>query len=127
MPWAKISRALCFLATIAACISGAARSDEPVQVSGYFCGAKNEQVAFLQRQVFGENEEIAANTINKAVGRQSCAFYLPAHAIPVNDQTVMRDGIVYKMQSYVFLPEKVERWTGTYFGSLQPTKTFSEL
>jgi hypothetical protein len=40
---------------------------------------------------------------------------------------VMNDGIVYKVQSYIFLPEKVERWTGSYFGSMQVTKKFSEL
>jgi len=109
------------------CAASAARSDEPVRVSGYFCGAKNEQVAFLQREAAGDSEEIAANTVNKAVGKQTCAFFLPAHAIPANDQTVMSGGVVYKVQSFVFLPEKVERWTGTYFGSMQSTRTFSEL
>jgi hypothetical protein len=34
----------------------------------------------------------------------------------------MDGGLVFKVQSFIFLPEKVERWTGTYFGALQ-TKT----
>ena len=33
----------------------------------------------------------------------------------------MKDGLVYKLQSFVFLPEKVERWSGTVLGSLQTT------
>ena len=126
MPSPSLSRTILAL-TVGLSAIGAARSDEPVRVSGYFCGAKSEQVAFLAREAAGDNEEIAANVVNKSVGRQTCAFFLPAHAIPVGDETVMNDGIVYKVQSYVFLPEKVERWTGTYFGSMQPTRTFSEL
>ncbi len=127
MPCPSRSQTLLLLTTFGLCAAGAARSDEPVRVSGYFCGAKNEQVEFLAREAAGDSEEIAANTVNKAVGKQTCAFFLPAHAIPANDVTVMSDGVVYKVQSYVFLPEKVERWTGTYFGSMQPTRTFSEL
>ncbi len=127
MPCPSLSQSFLLLTACGLCAASAARSDEPVRVSGYFCGAKNEQVAFLEREAAGENEEIAANTVNKAVGKQTCAFFLPAHAIPAHDQTVMSGGIVYKVQSYIFLPEKVERWTGTYFGSLQSTKTFSEL
>ncbi len=126
MPNASLSRTILAL-TVGFSAIGAARSDEPVRVSGYFCSAKNEQVAFLAREAAGDSEEIAANAVNKVVGKQTCAFFLPAHAIPVGDETVMNDGLVYKVQSYVFLPEKVERWTGTYFGSMQPTKTFSEL
>jgi len=33
--------------------------------------------------------------------------------------TVMHDGLVFKLHSYLFLPEKVERWSGSVFGSLQ--------
>jgi hypothetical protein len=115
------------MSSVALCGGGPARSDDPVRVSGYFCGQKHEQVAFLQREAAGDTEEIAANEVNKVVGKQTCAFFLPASAIPVKDETVMHDGIVYKVQSFIFLPEKVERWTGTFFGSMQPTKTFSEL
>ena len=127
MPRPSLSQSSLLLTAFVLCAASAARSDEPVRVSGYFCGAKNEQVAFLQREAAGDSEEIAANTVNKAVGKQTCAFFLPAHAIPANDQTVMSGGVVYKVQSFVFLPEKVERWTGTYFGSMQSTRTFSEL
>jgi hypothetical protein len=127
MPFPSLSRPFLLFATFGLCAAGAAHSDEPMRVSGYFCGAKNEQVAFLERESAGDSEEIAANTVNKAVGKQTCAFFLPAHAIPANDETVMSGGVVFKVQSYVFLPEKVERWTGTYFGAMQPTKTFSEL
>jgi hypothetical protein len=31
----------------------------------------------------------------------------------------MRDGLVFKLHSFMFLPERVERWSGTVFGSLQ--------
>jgi hypothetical protein len=52
---------------------------------------------------------------------------MPAQAMPQRDKSVMRDGITFEMKSYVFLPEKVERWTGTYFGSLQPSKPSSKI
>ncbi len=45
----------------------------------------------------------------------------------MKDETVLNNGVVYKVQSFIFLPEKVERWTGSYFGSLQPARTYSEL
>jgi hypothetical protein len=31
---------------------------------------------------------------------------------------VIEEGLVFKLQSYMFLPEKVERWSGTVFGSM---------
>ncbi|MGO4685834.1 hypothetical protein [Hyphomicrobium sp. 2TAF46] len=127
MHWTNIWRASCLLATVIASAFATARADDPIRVSGYFCGAKSDQVAFLQREAAGDSEEIAANTVNKVVGKQSCAFFLPAHAIAANDQTVISGGVVYKVQSFIFLPEKVERWTGTYFGSMQSAKTYSEL
>jgi hypothetical protein len=107
--------------------SGPVYSDAPQRVRGYFCGTKSEQVAFLQRLAAGDSEEIAANVVNKSAGKQTCAYFLPATAIPARDQTVMDDGLVFKVQSFVFLPEKVERWTGTYFGSLQSKPKFSTL
>ncbi|SFV34074.1 hypothetical protein [Hyphomicrobium facile] len=127
MQWTNVWRASCLLAVTTACAFGAARADDPVRVSGYFCGAKKDQIAFLQREAAGDTGEIAANTVNKAAGKQTCAFFLPAQAIAMNDQTVISDGIVYKVQSFVFLPEKVERWTGTHFGSMRSTKPVREL
>lgn len=115
------------LSSVALYAAEPAQSDDPVRVSGYFCDQKHEQVAFLQREAAGDSEEIAANEVNKVVGKQTCAYFLPANAIPVKDETVMNNGLVYKVQSFIFLPEKVERWTGTYFGSMQSTRTFSEL
>jgi len=127
MPLASLPRIALFLSAIGVCAAGSAQSDEPVRVSGYFCGAKHEQVAFLRREAAGDPEEIAANEVNKVVGKQTCAFFLPAHAILAHDETVMSGGVVYKVQSFIFLPEKVERWTGSYFGSMQTTRSFSEL
>lgn len=127
MPLVSISRIALLVSSVIICASAPARSDDPVRVSGYFCGQKHEQVAFLQREAAGDTEEIAANEVNKVAGKQTCAFFLPASAFPVKDETVMSNGVVYKVQSFIFLPEKVERWTGAYFGSMQSTRTFSEL
>lgn len=129
MLWPTLTRSALALGLVAGAITASdAGSDRPERISGYFCGAMNEQIAFLQHTAAGETEEIAANAVNKVVGKQTCAFFLPANAVPVSDKTVMNDGLVYKMQSYLFLPEKVERWTGTYFGVMQaPPRTFSEL
>ena len=62
---------------------------------------------------------MAANAVNKSLGKFSCAYYTPADAIYTGEHTVIRDGLVFKLHSFVFLPEKVERWSGTVFGSLQ--------
>lgn len=112
-----LSLALAFAATAGWSI--AALSDAPTRVRGYFCGAKSAQVAYLQRLAAGDSEEIAANVVNKSAGKQTCAYFLPASAILTKDQTVIDGGMVFKVQSFIFLPEKVERWTGTFFGSLQ--------
>jgi hypothetical protein len=114
------------LATIAGW-SIAASSEAPIRVRGYFCGAASEQIAYMQRLAAGDSEEIAANTVNKSAGKQTCAYFLPADAIPLKDRTIMNGGMVFKVQSFVFLPEKVERWTGTYFGSLQTTSKFGDI
>jgi hypothetical protein len=90
------------------------------RVKGYFCNEKTDSVAFLMEQARGENEIMAANAVNKAIAKFSCAYYLPADAIHTGEHTVMRDGLVFKLQSYVFLPEKVERWSGSVLGSLAP-------
>lgn len=89
------------------------------RVRGYFCNAKNDSVAFLVEQAKGENEIMAANAVNKRIAEFSCAYYMRADAIRTGEQTVMEDGLVFKLQKFLFLPEKVERWSGTVFGSLQ--------
>ncbi len=76
-------------------------------------------INFLMYQAKGENEEMAANAVNKEIAKASCAYYLPADAIYTGEHTVMRDGLVFKLHSYVFLPEQVERWSGSVLGSLQ--------
>lgn len=128
MQWSILPGITCCL-TLAVSFIGSisARSDSPERVRGYFCGAKSEQVAYLQRLAAGDSEEIAANVVNKTVGKQTCAYFLPADAIPAKDQTVIDDGLVFKVQSFVFLPEKVERWTGTYFGTLQPRAKYGNI
>lgn len=97
----------------------AGAEDATERVRGFFCDAKQDQVAFLTIQAEGENEEMAANAVNKSIAKMSCAYYLPAAAIPTGEHTVMDRGLVFKLESYVFLPEKVERWRGTVLGSLQ--------
>jgi len=128
MLWPALSRASLALFAVVALCPLAASSAQSERVSGYFCGAMREQIAFLRQTAAGESEEIAANDVNKAIGKQTCAYFMPADALPMSDKTVVNDGVVYKMQSYLFLPEKVERWTGTFFGVMQaPPKTFSTL
>ncbi len=99
--------------------AASAGSDQAERVRGYFCDAKADQIAFLTFKARGETEIMAANGVNKRVARMSCAPYLPVMAVPGREQTVMKDGLVYKLQSFLFLPEKVERWSGTVLGSLQ--------
>jgi hypothetical protein len=103
------------LAVVSACFLGVPAEAEDVteRVRGFFCDAKQDQVAFLTVQAEGENEEMAADAVNKSIAKASCAYYLPA--------TVMDRGLVFKLESYVFLPEKVERWRGTVLGSLRVT------
>jgi hypothetical protein len=109
------------LAVAAACslVVPAGAEDATERVRGFFCDAKQDQVAFLTIQAEGENEEMAANAVNKSIAKMSCAYYLPASALPTGEHTVMDRGLVFKLESYVFLPEKVERWRGTVLGSLQ--------
>jgi hypothetical protein len=42
-------------------------------------------------------------------------------AIHTGEHTVIEGGLVFKLQSYLFLPERVERWSGAVLGSLQQT------
>jgi hypothetical protein len=104
---------------IAAPVSTAETVPSPERVRGFFCNEKTDSINFLIYQAKGENEEMAANAVNKEIAKASCAYYLPADAIYTGEHTVMRDGLVFKLHSYVFLPEKVERWSGSVLGSLQ--------
>jgi hypothetical protein len=126
MPRTKMTCCLLALAT-GSMMGASAHSAAPVEVYGYFCSAKTEQVNFLERRAAGESEEVAANSVNKSSGKLACAYYMPAKAIPSHTDTVMNEGIVYSVQSYLFLPEKIERWTGNFFGSSQPRKPAGQL
>jgi hypothetical protein len=110
---------LCLLFAFLIIMVAAARAAEPETVRGYFCASEADQLSYLQHRAIGETTVMAANAVNKRAGKQSCAPYLPTPAIKKSDKTVIRDGIAYQMQSYVFLPEKVERWTGTFLGALR--------
>jgi hypothetical protein len=105
-------------ATAAALLVPAAADPAVERVRGFFCNDKADQVAFLSAQAKGENEEMAANAVNKSIAKFSCAYYRPADAIHTGEQTIIEDGLVFKLQKYLFLPEKVERWSGTVFGSM---------
>jgi hypothetical protein len=99
--------------------SNAGTAAMPERVQGFFCNEKTDSINFLLYQAQGENEEIAANAVNKAIAKFSCAYYLPATAIYTGEHTVMRDGLIFKLHSYRFLPEEAERWSGSVLGSLQ--------
>jgi hypothetical protein len=115
-------RSLTILAGVALLTLPAFANDEHTEkVRGFFCDGKSDHVAFLLKKAEGENDIMAANAVNKSLGKASCADYLPATAVPTGEKTVMSDGLVFKLQSFIFLPEKVERWTGTVLGSLQQT------
>jgi len=114
-------RSLTILAGIALLALPALANDRTERVRGFFCNGKSDHIAFLLKKAEGENDIMAANAVNKSLGIASCADYLPATAIPTGEKTVMSDGLVFKLQSFVFLPEKVERWTGTVLGSLKQT------
>jgi hypothetical protein len=97
----------------------AASADPAVEkVRGFFCNAKADQLAFLTLQAKGENEEMAANAVNKSIAKFSCAYYIPATAVHTGDHTVIDGGLVFKLQSFMFLPEKVERWSGSVLGAM---------
>ncbi|PPD01824.1 MAG: hypothetical protein CTY31_03585 [Hyphomicrobium sp.] len=95
-----------------------AMAGDPVRVGGYFCETRQDQIAFLKLRASGENEIMAANAVNKSAGKMSCADYISVEVIPGGEKVVMADGLVFKMQSFTFLPEKAERWAGTFFGTL---------
>lgn len=111
-------------APLALILSGAAtwvvaeESRPMTEVRGIFCDSDEATIAFLRNRAEGESEIIAANSVNKAMGKQVCAEFLPAMAIVGEEKTVMQDGLVFTIQSYIFQPENVTRWTGSYYGSL---------
>jgi hypothetical protein len=107
------------LAAAGASGTSADTSTAPERVRGFFCNAKDDSLNFLVAQAGGENEEMAANAVNKSLRAFSCAYYLPVDAIYTGEHTVIRDGLVFKLHSFIFLPERVERWSGSVFGSLQ--------
>lgn len=109
---------LVLLAATAGTSSFASAEPGSLKVEGYFCDAKADQLAFLNKKAEGENEIMASNSVNKSVGKASCAPYIVADAVPVSEQTVIDNGLVYVLRSYKFLPENVERWHGTVSGSL---------
>lgn len=116
----RVSRDAALAAVAALCLMLPASADPGVErVRGFFCNGKSDQVAFLALLAKGENEEMAANAVNKSIGKFSCAYYTPATAVHTGEQTVIDQGLVFKLQSYRFLPEKVERWSGAVFGSMQ--------
>lgn len=105
-----------------------ARAGEPaVKVEGYFCDAKADQLAFLNKKAAGENEIIASNSVNKAAGKASCMPFIVADAVPTSEQTVMDNGLVFILRSYKFLPENVERWHGTVAGALTQSAQRQEI
>jgi hypothetical protein len=110
-----------FVGALGVAHGASAANEQAETVRGYFCDAKADQIAFLNFKARGENEIMAANAVNKQIAKSSCAPYLPVKAIPGQEQTIMKNGLVYKLQSFTFLPEKVERWSGTVLGSLQTT------
>jgi len=116
----RVPRRHLYLAAAAALsLIPAASADPGVErVRGFFCNDRSDQIAFLALKARGENEEVAANAVNKSIAKLSCAYYIPATAVHTGEQTVVEDGLVFKLQSYLFLPEKVERWRGTVFGSM---------
>ena len=89
------------------------------RVRGFFCNEMSHSVDFLMQQTKGENEEIAANSVNKALAKFSCAYYMALNAIYTGEHTVMKRGMIFKLHSYVFLPERVERWSGSAVSTLQ--------
>ena len=66
----------------------------------------------------GDNEIMSADSVRKTLCRQTCAPYMSVEVIPGSEKTTVDRGLVFKIQSFTFLPEKSEKWAGTFFGSL---------
>jgi hypothetical protein len=114
-----LPRSLAGLLAVSLLVPAATADESTVRVKGYFCNEPSEQVAFLTLKAQGESDEMAANAVNKTARKLTCAYYRPATAVQTGEKTIMDGGVVYKVQGYLFLPERVERWTGTLFGSLR--------
>jgi len=114
----KASTAVAFLALSALSLAVQA-GESVVRVGGYFCDTTENQVAFLSELSAGENDIMAANAVNKSAGRMACADYISVDVIPNGEKLVMRGGRVFKVYSVIFLPEKVERWTGRLVDSFE--------
>ncbi len=98
---------------------GAAIAEEKTEkVKGYFCDTRSDLVQFLTEIARGESEVIAANAVNKSRGKQTCAFYLSLNAIAKEEKNHMERGVVYVVKSFIFLPERAEKWSGSTIGSL---------
>ena len=85
------------LAAIGMLIAPPVSTAEPVplpeRVRGFFCNEKTDSINFLMYQAKGENEEMAANAVNKEIAKASCAYYLPADALPERSaRTPMTNG-----------------------------------
>jgi hypothetical protein len=109
---------LAVLSLSALVTSSASANEQAERVRGYFCKSKADQIAFLKERARGENEIMAAEAVNKSIASASCATYLPLQAVPGEEQTIFADGLVFKVQKFVFLPERSEHWAGTVMGSL---------
>ena len=119
VPLSALRRAFAVALLAGLTLMPSANADTAIEkVRGFFCNAKADQLAFLTLQAKGENEEIAANTVNKSIAKFSCAYYIPATAVHTGDHTVIDGGLVFKLQSFMFLPEKVERWSGSVLGAM---------
>jgi len=114
----KASTAVAFLALSALSLAVQA-GESVVRVGGYFCDTTENQVAFLSELSAGENDIMAATAVNKSAGRMACADYISVDVIPNGEKLVMRGGRVFKVYSVIFLPEKVERWTGRLVDSFE--------
>lgn len=114
----KASLAVLIPILAGAIVADAAAGPTSTRVGGYFCETTEDQVAFLNRLAAGDNDILAANAVNKAAGRQSCADYISVDVVPSGERVVMKNGVVYKMYSVVFLPENKERWTGRILDTL---------
>ncbi len=107
------------VAVLASASSGVVADIEKAEkVKGYFCDTRSDLVQFLTEVAKGENEVMAANAVNKARGKQTCAFYLPLNAIAKEEKNHMEHGVVYVVKSFIFLPERAEKWSGSTIGSL---------
>lgn len=114
-----VRHALAALVILAVPVSAIAADEAVERTKGYFCDSRSDLIAFLSKLAEGETDIMAANAVNKAAGVQSCAYYISVAVIPTGEKTVMESGLVFATQGYIFLPERIERWSGTLFGSLQ--------